>query len=179
MNRREALLTLGSVLGGTIFGAQQLLAGAVNAATAGRTLSAAQLTLLNELAETIIPATPNSPGAKAANLAGFMQEIVRDYYSDAEFATFAKAIDGVTQAAQQRFGGRDFLALNPTERFELLMAFEKTKPAPDWYRMVKQLTVWGYFSSEIGSTQALAHVAVPGRFEGVVTVGPEARAWAQ
>ena len=35
-----------------------------------------------------------------------------------------------------------------------------------YYTMMKQLTLWGYFSSEIGATKALHHVAVPQRYDG-------------
>ncbi len=179
MNRREALVSLTALFGGTLFGAQRLLAGTVNATTAGRTLSTDHLALLNEIAETILPATAGSPGAKAANLAGFMQEIVRDYYSDGEFAVFAGAAGKIDDAARTHFGGRGFAALNPQERFDHLMTYEGASPVPDHYRMIKQLTLWGYFTSEIGQTQALAHVAVPGRYQGCITVNADTRAWAQ
>jgi hypothetical protein len=46
---------------------------------------------------------------------------------------------------------------------------------PHWFRTIKELTVLGYYTSEIGATQELRHVSVPGRFEGCVPVG---RTWA-
>ena len=46
--------------------------------------------------------------------------------------------------------------------------------------MMKQLTFWGFFTSEIGSTQALQHQAIPGRYDGCLTIDPsKTRAWAQ
>ncbi len=179
MNRREALLSLTALFGGTIFGAQRLLAGVANAATAGRALSAAQLALLNEIADTIVPTTPDSPGAKAADVASFMQEIVRDFYDDREFGVFSAGLGQIEDASRAMFGGHAFTGLKPEERFDLLMSFEKAKPAPEHYRMIKQLAVWGYFTSEIGMTKALAHVAVPGRYDGDVTITPETKAWSQ
>ena len=37
---------------------------------------------------------------------------------------------------------------------------------PHYYTLIKQLTLWGYFSSKPGVTQALRHVPVPGRYDG-------------
>jgi hypothetical protein len=37
---------------------------------------------------------------------------------------------------------------------------------PHYYTLIRQLTLWGYFSSKPGSTLALRHVPVPGRYDG-------------
>jgi hypothetical protein len=75
------------------------------------------------------------------------------------------------------FSGRGFLELTAAERHDLLLGIDQAKPQPEYYRMVKQLAILGYFTSEIGATQAMAHVAVPGRFDGMVPVKPGTRAW--
>lgn len=178
MNRREALTLMTTMVGGTIFGAKQLLAGVANATASARTLSAAELALLNEVGETILPTTAGSAGAKAANVAAFMAEIVRDYYSESERTTFFTGPALLEEASRQRFAGRGFLALTAPERHDLLMTFEQSKPQPAYYRMIKQLTVWGYYSSEVGATQALVHIPVPGRFEGCITITPGTKAYA-
>ena len=43
---------------------------------------------------------------------------------------------------------------------------------------MKELTVTGYFTSEIGATQALEYLPVPGKFEGDVPLKPGQKAWA-
>jgi hypothetical protein len=46
---------------------------------------------------------------------------------------------------------------------------DKKKEDPSHYfRMMKELTLLGYFTSEIGSKQARRYVPVPGRFEGCI-----------
>jgi hypothetical protein len=56
---------------------------------------------------------------------------------------------------------------------------EKTDEDPKHYfRMMKELTLLGYFTSEIGATQALRYVAVPGKYEGCVPYKKGDRAWA-
>jgi len=55
----------------------------------------------------------------------------------------------------------------------------KTSEQPSHYfTMIKQLTLWGYFSSEIGATQALRYVAIPGKYEGCVPYKKGDKAWA-
>jgi hypothetical protein len=44
--------------------------------------------------------------------------------------------------------------------------------------MMKQLTVWGYFTSEAGATKALRYVPVPGRYEGCIPYTKGEKAWA-
>ena len=178
MNRREALALMTTMVAGTIFGANRLLAGVVNAVVP-RPLSGADLALLNEIGETILPTTAGSAGAKAADVAGFMQEIVRDFYDERERAVFFDGLGQLQAAARARFAGREFMELNASERHDLLLSLDTTTPQPEYYSMIKQLAVWGYFSSEIGAKQALAYLPVPGRYEGCVTIKPDAKAWAE
>jgi hypothetical protein len=52
------------------------------------------------------------------------------------------------------------------------------EPRPFYFRMIKELTLLGYFTSEIGYTQALRYVETPGRFEPCVPYAPGEKAWA-
>ena len=47
-----------------------------------------------------------------------------------------------------------------------------------YYTMIKQLTLWGYFSSEIGSKQALRWVPIPGKYDGNLPYKKGDKAWA-
>ncbi|HTN35703.1 MAG TPA: gluconate 2-dehydrogenase subunit 3 family protein [Arachidicoccus sp.] len=47
-----------------------------------------------------------------------------------------------------------------------------------FFALVRDLTIMGYFSSEIGATKARAYVAVPGRYDGCVDLKPGQKAWA-
>ena len=55
---------------------------------------------------------------------------------------------------------------------------EKNAPLTPFFKLVKELTILSYFSSEIGCTQALAYVQIPGRYEGVVKLKEGQKAWA-
>lgn len=47
-----------------------------------------------------------------------------------------------------------------------------------WFRRFKQATLFGYFTSEIGMTQAQRYVETPGRFDPCVPWAPGDRTWA-
>jgi hypothetical protein len=45
--------------------------------------------------------------------------------------------------------------------------------------MMKQLTLWGFFSSETGMTETLRHAPVPGRYDGAAPYVEGEKAWAE
>ncbi len=47
-----------------------------------------------------------------------------------------------------------------------------------YFRMMKELALLGYFTSEIGCTQAQRYVESPGRFDPCVAYTPGEKAWA-
>ncbi len=47
-----------------------------------------------------------------------------------------------------------------------------------FFRTMKELTLLGYYTSEIGATRELTYTQVPGRFEGCVPLTRVGRAWA-
>jgi hypothetical protein len=52
------------------------------------------------------------------------------------------------------------------------------KPPAHYFRMMKELALLGYFTSEIGMTQALRYVEAPGRYDPCVPYKPGEKAWA-
>ena len=56
-------------------------------------------------------------------------------------------------------------------------AVTKDKPA-HYFRMMKELALLGYFTSEAGGTQAQRYVESPGRFDPCIPYTPGERAWA-
>ena len=52
------------------------------------------------------------------------------------------------------------------------------KDDPHYFSLMKQLTLWGYFTSKPGATQALRYIAVPGRYEGCIPYKKGDKAWA-
>ena len=57
--------------------------------------------------------------------------------------------------------------------------FSSAQGAPaHYFRLMKELTLFGYFTSEIGCTQAMRYRETPGRFDPCVPYTPGDPAWA-
>jgi len=187
MNRREAISSVTLLLGGTLLGAEAFLSGCKNpAADASLSFSATDISFLNEVAETILPAT-SSPGAKEAKVGDFMTVIVKDCYEAKDQTIFKEGMNKLQEACKKA-SGKSFMDATPEQRHDLLVALDKeqkeyqSKKKPEdpthYFRMMKELTLWGYFTSEIGATKALRYVAVPGKYEGCIPYKKGDKAWA-
>jgi glucoside 3-dehydrogenase (cytochrome c) hitch-hiker subunit len=190
MNRREALSSVALLLGGTIVGAEFFLSGCKtgeNKLGTSLALTPDDLSFLDEVGETILPTTASSPGAKAAKIGDFMKTIVNDCYEDKDQKIF---LDGMQKldAASKAKNGKSFLDSDEKQRHDLLVDLDKeqkeygSKKKPEdpthYFRMMKELTLWGYFSSEVGATKALRYVAIPGKYEGCIPYKKGDKAWA-
>ncbi|HEX7753740.1 MAG TPA: gluconate 2-dehydrogenase subunit 3 family protein, partial [Niabella sp.] len=49
---------------------------------------------------------------------------------------------------------------------------------PHYFSLMKQLTLWGYFTSKPGATQALRYMETPGKFDGAYPYKKGDKAWA-
>ncbi len=59
--------------------------------------------------------------------------------------------------------------------------YQKAKKKEDpnhYFRMMKELTMLGYFTSEVGATKALRYLPVPGKYDGDVPYKKGDKAWA-
>ncbi|MEO7996057.1 MAG: gluconate 2-dehydrogenase subunit 3 family protein [Gemmatimonadaceae bacterium] len=177
MNRRDALQRMMTVTGTVLIGAEFFLSGCSRPAP-GRAVSFSpeEIATLDEIADTIIPTT-TTPGAKAAAVGRFMADVVRDCYDDASYALFRNGIASVDKVAQKRFG-KPFVQVSASDRTALLNELDAEQKAhtknrkagdgPHYFTLMKNLTLLGYFSSEIGSTKALRYVESPGSYNGDV-----------
>src|SRR5882757_496945 len=123
MNRRQAISRVSLILGGTILGAEAFLSGCTNTdkniGGAGVNFSNDDVAFLDEVAETILPAT-DTPGAKEAKVGDFMTRIVRDCYTEKDQKIFVDGMQKLNEACKKK-NGHGFLDSNPQERHELLV----------------------------------------------------------
>src|SRR3989440_7893896 len=186
--RRAALLLGGALSASTVAG---VLAGCEarrtpDGAWAPRALSSDQLDLVATIAEHIVPET-DTPGARAVGVHRFIDAMLADSYPDEERRRFLAGLADV-DARAQRSCGRAFLRCAAHEQRGVLdqldrEAFAATASPPDrlpvpFFRTMKELTLVGYYTSEVGATRELRHAPVPGRFEGCVPLDQIGRAWA-
>jgi hypothetical protein len=52
------------------------------------------------------------------------------------------------------------------------------KPLVPFFDLLRELTVFGYFSSETGAKSNLDYVSVPGRYDACIKITPETKAYA-
>lgn len=173
MKRRQAIAYTAALIGGTLASTNFLLSGCKPEERTNGLFTTGDLLLLDEIGETILPATTSSPGAKAAQIGAFMALMVADCYDDKEQAIFTAGLKEVDKRSKAQFS-QGFMKLTPEQRLALLNSFdvEATKAREGepvhFFSQIKDLTQMGYFSSEPGVTQALRYNPVPGRFEGCV-----------
>ena len=236
MNRRQAILRVTALLGGTALVGGAGLWAMLDRPRPGATDASAELpakppgdftsgdvALLDEIAETILPAT-KTPGAKAAQTGAFMALMVTDCYSPAERTTFREGMRKL-DAACRRDHQVPFMQATPAQRLAVLTPLDleqkqdadardaaarraqslaplperraakadadtdagvdtpaaetsrsaaseerqaKIEPEPPpvhYFRMMKELALLGFFTSEIGYTQVMRYSEVPSRFD--------------
>ena len=200
LNRRDAIRRVSAWLGAIAFtGGSGLLAAAEKAVTPARPpgeFTLEDIAFLDEVAETILPAT-KTPGAKAAKTGAFMALMVTDAYSAEEQKTFRGGMRQV-EAAMQAANHLSFVAATPAQRLALLTALDHEqkrvmdareaanfgvarkdgKLPSHYFRMMKELAMLGFYTSEVGCTQALRYIETPGRFDPCVPYKPGEPAWA-
>jgi hypothetical protein len=198
MNRRDALGRVALLMGGTL-SAPTLLAFLGGCQSANDSFSgtifpfsAERKNLVSEMAEIIIPKT-DTPGAKEARVEEFIEKMLRECYAAKDQESFHNGLKELEE--------KDFLQASPAERIALLTEMEATakkalaeaaeekkqssqagreytdKGVP-FFRLMKELTLIGYFTSEPGATLALDYVPVPGRYDGCLDLKPGQRSWA-
>jgi glucoside 3-dehydrogenase (cytochrome c) hitch-hiker subunit len=207
ITRRDAVQRVIALMGGlALVGEDRLFAFSVDDAALTRVLAAgvgeftdADVALLDEVADTILPET-STPGAKAAKTGAFMALMVTDVYSDRDQQVFRDGLRTL-EASCRTMNGTGFMQATTAQRLKLLQALDREQktameerinpartrypaapPAADapahYFRMIKELALLGYFTSEIGYTQAMRYRETPGRFDPDVTQAPGDKSWA-
>ena len=177
MNRREAVKTTGVLLSGVLITSAGLTAckgGSRNIGTG--VLSAEDQALVEEIADTLLPTTPNSGGAKAAGVGPVINLLLTDCREPAEQK---RVVDGLKQFRSTV--GDHFASMSQVNRENWLRRIDgEAKAAGDkhYFNLLRELSLQAYFSSEIGSTKALRYIMTPGKWVGCVPLQSGQPAWA-
>lgn len=185
MNRREAVQHISVLLGGTILGANAFVSCKSNDNSVV-TFSKKDVTLLDEIADTILPPT-KTPGAKAAEVGQFMTVIVNDCYDERDQKIFRDGMKKIQNLSEKEYNNK-FTDIKPEQRNTLLVKLdnEQKEAQKTWqadqpkhyFRLMKELTLLGYFTSEIGCTQARRYIETPGRYDACIPYKTGDKAWA-
>ncbi|MBC3765533.1 gluconate 2-dehydrogenase subunit 3 family protein [Neptunicella marina] len=164
--------------------------------------SSDDLLLMNDVAETILPKT-NTPGAKDAQVGQMMAIFVADCYTADQQQLFKQGLLELNKLTTQQYA-KPFLLLDSAQKHACLSELDqqaKTQnseaglwgmeskkpnsrsprdksPLPHYFTLMKQLTLYSFFTSEVGATKVLRYVAIPGKYDGDLPYKKGDRAWA-
>jgi glucoside 3-dehydrogenase (cytochrome c) hitch-hiker subunit len=177
MDRRAALRLLGAATTGAAATDLGALGRAVHRrvgrGAAPQVLGPHQNATVVALSDLILPAT-DTPGAKAALVNEFIDLLLAEWYGPAERDGILAGLAAVDTRARAAFG-KDFVDGTPAEQAALLTALDEEAtrwnaappagrgPQP-FYRELKWLTLFGYYTSEVGAGQEQHYAIIPGRY---------------
>ncbi len=191
MHRRQALRLLVSattlpLLSREAFSLFQSVHEQLPEQTILKTLNPRQNATVTTIAELIIPQT-NTPGARAARVNEFIDLILSEWYDDEERSTFLAGLADVDVRARDLWG-KDFVECGEKQQVDMLQALDDEMAIPDedarrrrnhppeknFFFMIKQLTLVGYYTSQIGFEQEVHGEIIPSRHAGCVPLEEEA-----
>ena len=177
MNRRDAVKTTGVLLGGVLITSAGLSACARESRSNGvGVLDAQDQALIEEIADTLLPTTAGSPGAKAAGVGPVINLLLTDCREPEDQKL---VVDGLKQFRSTV--GDHFASMSQENRENWLRRIDaeaRIAAAKHYFPLVRELSLQAYFSSEIGMTKALRYVMTPGKWVGCVPLQAGQPAWA-
>ena len=181
MNRREAVRTTAVVVGGLLLTSNGLVLASAREVEqqVSRVLSSADQALMEEVADTLLPTTRSSPGARAAHAGAEINLLLTDCYEPDAQVRVVNGLKELRRICDARFH-TSFAKLPAATRETLLRDIDAESlraSGAHWFGLVRELAERAYFSSEIGMTQARRWVLVPGRWVGCVPLKPGQPAW--
>ena len=162
-----------------VFGLLQQAQAGLASPAPPRTLNPHQDATVTALAEWIIPQT-DTPGAKAVRVNEFIDLILTEWMDDHERSLFLAGLGDVDKRSQAQFG-RNFVDCAEGQQKQMLIAFDEEQTTlrqaeihawhrrrqmgvaaeESFFRTMKQLTLVGYFTAEVGAKQALHYEVIP------------------
>ncbi|MCB0665448.1 MAG: gluconate 2-dehydrogenase subunit 3 family protein [Saprospiraceae bacterium] len=207
VSRRNALKRTSYIIGGALSASTiaAVMAGCKPSSTSldwtPEILAPDQAITVAEITERIIPKT-DTPGAKDAMVDRYIDSFLKDIASDEERAEFYAGIDDVNGMAKDDFGKR-FADLSDDDKDAVLAKLSGSSnirktdaekaaelanegeqvhtsdgESSKFFDMIRQLTITGFFTSEIGANQALVFDQIPGEWRGCIPYEEVGGAWA-
>lgn len=167
-DRRQWLKTSAAALGASLLPGQVMSAEVAEPKTAplapqgkpSETRSAARFfthpeyTLIEELSETIIPADGHSGGAKAAKVADYVEQVLHESIDDNRRSNWREGLR-LVDLMSQHYNGKSFVDSSSEQRIAVLTVLSDNDQMTElaeirFFRDLKNLTIQGYYTSEIG-----------------------------
>lgn len=196
MDRRELLYRASMLLGGAISAsaASGILAGCTTAPATGdgtiatSFLSAEESATVTAMADQILPRT-DTPGALDVGVPAFIDRMLAGYYTDKERGIVRAGL-AAANADAGKLRGKPFAQLTADEQVALMRQYDQAQfdqtranastqgTAPHYFRLIKELTIIGFCTSEAGATKLMRYEQSPGPYRGDVPVSEIGKVWA-
>ena len=151
-----------------------------------------QALIIGDLADNIIPRT-DTPGAKDVGVPAFIDTFVKEVYTKEEQEKLIIELKEFNEGTRDRYY-RLFTECTPDSQALYVIQVNQdalkdmanvsegwwanSKAERNFLLRMKELTILGFFSSEIGATQVLQYSPSPGPFQGCVPLEKVGKAWA-
>jgi hypothetical protein len=187
INRREAIKRAGLLLGGVAFAPNIL--GVLQGCTAKPGVdwepvlfTDEQARLITSISDIILP-KDDYPSASEAGVPAFIESMVNDVYTDEQRDNFLKKLDDFREEARLELETEFYEESN--ER-QYQFAYNKNENSLNvnpgdgtpFFIQLKELVLLGYFTSEVGATEVLQYLPVPGKYEGCIPLEEVGKTWA-
>jgi len=186
MKRREYLKTSAAVAGYTL-----LFGGAVASIKACKVdptlnwtpafLTTEEALLVSDISERIIPKT-DTPGAKDAMVDRFVDVNIADNFTSEQQELFRSDLVAFDEKAKSGYNNK-FIDLKPEEQDQVLQlladqAKELKGDRAHIFNVLKDMTVFGFFTSKVGAMACLKYDAIPGDYQGCIDYSEVNGVWA-
>jgi hypothetical protein len=127
----------------------------------GGFLTENEFAILDELSEIIIPTDAHSPGARAANVAAFIDSQLVGAWEEKDRSDWRAGL-ALVERVSQEVNGAAFMKSSPEQRLALLTRMSQNeskpeKPEEQFFRELKGRVVYAYYTSEIGIKQDMEY----------------------
>jgi gluconate 2-dehydrogenase subunit 3-like protein len=115
---------------------------------------------VTEMSDRIIPSDDSSPGAEAARVHEYI-DLVVNISTETTKQTWRDGLAAINKKSRASFG-KDYPELSESQQIELLKEISKNERSPQtveerFFRVIKNATIDGYYTSEIGIHKELKY----------------------
>ncbi len=187
IDRKEAIKRTALLIGGAVFAPNAL--GVLQGCTAQPGVDWDPVLFTNEqarltsaLADVIIP-KDEYPSASEAGVPAFIESMINDVYTEEQRNEFLDGLDTFAEKSRVELDG-EYYDSAEEDRYDFTynenqnsLEIERGQDVPFFLRF-KELTILGYFTSEVGATEVLRYQAVPGMYDGCMPFEEVGKTWA-
>lgn len=188
ISRKEAIMRTGMLMGGVIFAPSIL--GVLNGCTATpgdwrpSLFNRRQAQMVSALADVILP-EDDTPSASQVGVPQFIESMVKEVYNEEQRSQFLNGLDQFGEDSSVTLNG-NFYDMTDEIKYEHTFGLNRAaieNPRDEngnrpFILIFRELTMLGYFTSEVGATQVLRYEPTPGEYRGCVPFEEIGRTWA-